>query len=143
MKPRRFAAWLVLAFCAPLPVLAGGSCVVAKAQGHSLAVAWAASPKLTQRQALEQAEAELFAAGHRGKRVYVHSQAGTDLPRGHLVIVKAAYRTLTGRDRVSFGCGFSAVSPQAAGQAALENLQAYSWGWKPEMGYEVYQSLGF
>jgi hypothetical protein len=60
-----------------------------------------------------------------------------------MVIVKTTYTTLTGRSRTSYGCGYSPRSASEAQQAALHDLRNYSWGWKPEFGFEVVESLRY
>ncbi|MET0027443.1 MAG: hypothetical protein ABW101_07370 [Candidatus Thiodiazotropha sp.] len=115
----------------------GAACVVAKRQGDSLAIEWAASSQLSAAQAIDEATERLVAQGYRLKGQDVHAQANTDLPHAYLVIVKTHYTTLTGRERTSYGCGYSPRSATEAEQAALYDLRNYSWGWKPEFGYEV------
>jgi hypothetical protein len=60
-----------------------------------------------------------------------------------MVIVKTNYKTQTGRTRTSYGCGYSASSPQQAELAAVNDLRNYSWGWKPDFGYEVVESIRY
>jgi hypothetical protein len=118
-------------------VHAGAACVVAKHQGNSLAIEWIASPQVSAIEAITQATDKLIALGYRVKGQGVHAQANTDLAHAHLVIIKTQYTTLAGRERTSYGCGYSARSPAEAEQAAVYDLRNYSWGWKPEFGYEV------
>ena len=82
-------------------------------------------------------ETKVARQGWRGKYQDAHPQASSDLAHAHMVIVKSQYETLTGKQRTSYGCGYSARSLQEAGEAALTDLQNYSWGWKPEHGYQV------
>jgi hypothetical protein len=51
-----------------------------------------------------------------------------------MVVVKTSYTTITGRNRTSYGCGYTQ-------QSALYDLRNDSWDWKPEMGYEVVESI--
>jgi hypothetical protein len=122
---------------------AGGSCVVAKRQGDSLAIEWHASFSDSAVSAMEKAKQRLLDQGHRKKGQDVHAQAGTDLPHAYLIIVKTVYTTLRGRPRTSYGCGFSARSAAEAEQAALYDLRNYSWGWKPEFGYDVVERFRY
>jgi hypothetical protein len=122
------------------PAHSGAACVVAKRQGNSLAIEWAASPQLSVAQAIDQATERLVAQGYRVKGQDVHAQANTDLPHAYLMIVKTRYTTLTGRERTSYGCGYSPRSASEAEQAAVYDLRNYSWGWKPEFGYEVMEN---
>ncbi len=115
----------------------GAACVVAKRQGDSLAIEWVASPQVSAVQAVDQATERLVAQGYRIKGQDVHAQANTDLPHAYLVIIKTRYTTLIGRERTSYGCGYSPRSAGEAEQAAIYDLRNYSWGWKPEFGYEV------
>ena len=116
---------------------AGASCVVAKKLGNSLAIEWVASADVDAADAINQAKQKLLDQGWRGKYQDAHPQASSDLAHAHMVIVKSQYETLTGKQRTSYGCGYSARSLQEAGEAALTDLQNYSWGWKPEHGYQV------
>ncbi|MCU7797675.1 MAG: hypothetical protein KZQ75_11140 [Candidatus Thiodiazotropha sp. (ex Myrtea spinifera)] len=137
---------MMLALLSAVPVqevLAGASCVVAKRLGHSLAIEWVASPQESAESALRKAEGKLIEQGYRTKGQDVHAQAATELPNGYMVIIKTEYTTATGRTRTSYGCGYSARSENQAGQAALYDLQNYSWGWKPEYGYEVVESFRY
>ena len=124
-------------------VLAGASCVVAKKLGNSLAIDWVASESESAASATEKAQLKLREQGLHKKYQDFHPQASSELPHAHLVIVKTEYTTVRGKPRTSYGCGFSAKSVTEAGQAALSNLQSYSWGWKPELGYEVVVQLKY
>ena len=116
---------------------AGASCVVAKKLGNSLAIEWVASADVNAADAINQAKQKLLDQGWRGRYQDTHPQASSELAHGHMVIVKSQYETLTGKQRTSYGCGYSARSLQEAGEAALTDLQNYSWGWKPHHGYQV------
>ena len=109
----------------------GGSvCVVAKEQGNSLAIEWVVGEQSIS-QAITSAKSTLNAQGF----AHVFPQAKSAIPHGWIVVVKTAYKTVTGRVRTSYGCGFSQESAHAAEQLAVSDLRAYSWGWKPEYGY--------
>ncbi|MEJ2612169.1 MAG: hypothetical protein P8179_19385 [Candidatus Thiodiazotropha sp.] len=124
-------------------VWAGGSCVIAKRLGDSLAIEWVASSKVSAETALLQAKQQLLEQGYRKKGQDVHAQASSDLTHAYLVIVKTVYTTTLGKSRTSYGCGFSARTATEAEQAALYNLRNYSWGWQPEFGYEVLKRVRY
>ncbi|MES9940673.1 MAG: hypothetical protein ABW104_14825 [Candidatus Thiodiazotropha sp. 6PLUC2] len=128
---------IILGLLFPASVWAGGSCVVAKRQGDSLAIEWHASFSDSAETALLKAKQRLLDQGYRTKGQDVHAQASTDLPHAYMVIVKTVYTTLRGKPRTSYGCGFSPRSSAEAERAALYDLRNYSWGWKQEYGYEV------
>ncbi len=110
----------------------GAACVVAKKLGNSLAIEWATGePSVAQ--AIDKAKLALNKQGYE----YVFPQANSHNKHGWMVIIKTRYRTYTGRERISYGCGFDNQTIEAAEQRALSNLRSYSWGWKPNLGYEV------
>ncbi len=112
---------------------AGGSaCVVAKKLGNSMAIQWATGePSVAE--AIDKAKQELNNQGYE----FVFPQSNSNFRHGWIVIIKTRYRTYTGRERTSYGCGFDQLTVEAAEQRALSNLRSYSWGWKPSLGYEV------
>ena len=124
-------------------VQAGAACVVAKRLGDSLAIEWVAGVEQNAAIAIEQAQQRLVERGYRNKGQDVHAQASTELPHAHLVIVKTRYTTATGRARTSYGCGYSPRSTADAEHAAVYDLRNYSWGWRPEYGYEVIERTRF
>ncbi|MGD8907816.1 MAG: hypothetical protein PVI92_00610 [Chromatiales bacterium] len=126
-----------------MQVQAGAACVVAKRLGDSLAIEWIASPRESAGSAIDKAKKKLLDQGYRSKGQDVHSQANTELPHAYMAIVKTHYTTATGRTRTSYGCGYSARSAAEAEQAAVYDLRNYSWGWKPEFGYEVLEALRY
>lgn len=132
-------AILIIALCAPQISEAGGVCVVAKKLGNSLAIEWIASAEDTVTSATAKAEAALRQQGFTKKKLQdIHIQASTALTHAHMVILKTSYKTQIGKQRTSYGCGFSDISPANAEHIASKNLSSYSWGWKPEFGYELY-----
>jgi GMP synthase-like glutamine amidotransferase len=140
----------VAAICAGLAILlvpsaaaAGGSCVIAKKLGNSLAIEWVAGVEESGLSATEKAKQRLLDQGHKGRYIDVHPQALTDLPAAHVVIIKSSYQTIRGKMRTSYGCGFDAGSTQAAEVRAIDNLRSHSWGWKPETGYEVLERFSY
>lgn len=128
----------------PSLLQAGTACVVAKELGNSLAIEWVASPNETAETALEKAKKRLELEGFkRQKMLDVHAQTTSDLDHGYLLILRAEYTNWRGKARVSYGCGFSPISSKSAGQAALDNLRSYAWGWEAEDGYKVIEERQF
>lgn len=111
---------------------AGAACVIAKKLGDSLAIEWAVGePSVAH--AIEKAKQALRIKGYE----YVFPQSNSNNQHGWIVIIKTQYRTYTGRERTSYGCGFSNQSPAIAETNAILNLRTYSWGWKESSGYDV------
>jgi len=124
-------------------VQAGAACVVAKRLGNSLAIEWVASPEVNASGAITKAQNRLIEQGYRTKGQDVHAQAHTELRHAFMVIVKTQYTTATGRARTSYGCGYAGKSVAEAERAAIYDLRNYSWGWKPEFGYEVVEAFRY
>ena len=134
----------ILLLITPTPLQAGTACVVAKELGNSLAIEWVASYNESAESALEKAKERLAADGFkRQKMLDVHAQGSSDLDHGFVLILRAEYSNWRGKKRVSYGCGFSPLSSKDAGQAALDNLRSFAWGWKAEDGYEVIEDRQF
>ncbi len=133
--------YLTLVFCLALTnarVQAAAGCVVVKKQGNSLAIEWVAQPGVTVEAVVEEARRRLKEQGFGQDRFEdLFPQANTSLEHAHVVMVRTEYTNARGRQRVSYGCGFSEVSEHEAEWAALRDLQSYSWGWVPSKGYEV------
>ena len=122
----------------PASALAGASCVVAKELGNSLAIEWVASYSESAQSALAKAMERLRQQGFkRQKLLDLHAQASTELPHAYVIIVRTQYANWRGKQRTSYGCGFSPNSYEEAGLAALNDLRNFSWEWKLEYGYEV------
>lgn len=116
----------------------GAACVIAKQLGNSIAIEWAlGEPSVDQ--AIKRAKQALHARGYE----HVFPQAGSSDAHGWMVIIQTRYQTYTGRERTSYGCGFSAQSSAMAEANAQKNLRAYSWGWKERMGYQVIENLKY
>lgn len=125
------------------PVQAGAACVVAKRLGNSLAIEWIASPEVSAVGAITGAQNRLVEQGYRTKGQDVHAQAHSELRHAFMVIVKTRYTTATGSARTSYGCGYAGKSVAEAERAAVYDLRNYSWGWKPEFGYEVMEAFRY
>lgn len=119
--------------------MAGAACVVAKSNGDSEAVELAYTPGPAEA-ALNKAKENLRKKGHK----YVFPQAVTELKHAYVVVIRSEYKNARGRDRTSFGCGFSKLSYDEALWDALRDLQSHAWGWKPDKeGYTVLQKLKY
>jgi len=140
---RRLTALVLPLLLCVTQAQAGGACVVAKRLGDSLAIEWIASPGESADSAIDKARQKLIDQGYRSKGQDVHAQANTGLRHAHFIVVKTRYNTRTGQTRTSYGCGFSPRSAAEAEQAALYDLRNYSWGWRPELGYEVIEKTRF
>ncbi len=126
------------------PLQASGACVVVKNMGDSLAIEWVARPGITVEAAVSEAERRLAGQGYgRDRYEDLFSQANTALEHAHLIIVRSQYPNARGRQRTSYGCGFSTENPTEAEWAALRDIQSYSWGWVPSKGYEVIERLRY
>jgi hypothetical protein len=142
MKHASIAVGVLLA-CSGQWAQAGAACVVAKRLGDSLAVEWVAAEDRSAQSALEQAKQNLHERGLHGRYHGLHPQALSPQSHAHGVIVKTEYESRIGKRRTSYGCGFSAFSAQHARELALENLRNYSWGWRPEFGYQVMERFRY
>lgn len=139
-----FCVLAVIFLSAPHTSVAGGVCIVAKELGNSLAIEWVASEKDTVTGATEKAKASLQQQGFTKKKLQdLHVQASTSLMHAHMIIIKTSYKTQIGKLRTSYGCGFSHISLANAERVAVDNLRSYSWGWKPEFGYEIYARFNY
>ncbi|MEN8178485.1 MAG: hypothetical protein ABFS39_07670 [Pseudomonadota bacterium] len=143
MKKGLVSVSTFLLLCGSQWVQAGASCVVAKKLGNSLALEWVAAESESAESATHKAKQKLLEQGLHGKYQDVHPQASSDLPHAHVVIVKTEYKTRIGKNRTSYGCGFSAHSAEHARDVAVYNLRNYSWGWKPEFGYQVQEKFSY
>lgn len=119
---------------------AGAACVMAKWRGNTLDYAMVADSRHVA-DAQQAARQALYAKGYDrfGAGVDVtHPQAISDLTSGYAVVLRSDYKTVRGKDRTSYGCGFSASSHAEAVWEAIRDLQRFSWGWKPDRdGYQV------
>ncbi len=136
-----------LAATAVAPVVtAGAACVMAKWQGNTLDYAMVADGRHVA-DAQQAAREALYAKGYDdfGAGVDVtHPQAISELEHGYAVVLRSNFKTLRGKDRTSYGCGFSAVSYEDALWGAVRDLQRFSWGWKPDRdGYQVMDKRRF
>ena len=126
--------------------LGSAACVMAKWQGDTLDYALAVVDGHPA-EAQAAAEQALRAKGYgsfMARLDVIHPQAVTDLAQGHLVVIKTTYTTVRGKQRSSYGCGFAQTSAEAALWEAMRDLQAHSWGWKPDRhGFEVVEKRSY
>lgn len=124
--------------------MGGAACVMAKWQGNTLDYALVTG-KAHPVEAQEAAEAILREKGYANYKKNVdvlHPQALTNLPHAFVVVIKStfttgAFKSFRGRERTSYGCGFSGNSYDEALWEAIRDLQSHSWGWKPDRdGYQ-------
>ncbi|MCP4129229.1 MAG: hypothetical protein GY753_19550 [Gammaproteobacteria bacterium] len=117
---------------------------MAKELGNSLAIEWVAAEGTTVANATEDARRLLRNKGYTKRKMQdLYVQASTALPHGYVIIIKSRYETRIGKTRTSYGCGFSQHSSADARQVAVKNLRSFSWGWKPEFGYELHARHSF
>jgi len=143
-------SWLPAAFAAtagaPVSSMGGAACVMAKWQGNTLDYALVMG-KSHPVEAQKAAEQMLAAKGYDkyGPNIDIrHAQAVTNLPHAYVIVLKTIYKTSRGKERTSYGCGFSAKSHDEALWAAMQDLQSYSWGWKPDRdGYQVIEKTRY
>jgi len=125
--------YLSLLLVLPEAVMAGAACVIAKKLGNSEAIEWAHSSKSAEA-ALLQAKNKLRKRGYK----YLFPQLTTELKHAYVVIIKSDYKNSRGKNKTSYGCGFSEQSYDEALWIAIRNLQSYAWGWKPDReGYKI------
>lgn len=123
---------------------AAAACVVAKKMGNSLEIEWIAQNGPVIEQLVAEAKSRLKAKGFGQDRYEdLFPQANTPLDHAHVIIVHTKYLNARGKQRSSYGCGYSAKSYTEAEWAALRDLQSYSWGWTPDKGYEVIEKYRY
>jgi hypothetical protein len=125
--------------------IGGAACVMAKWQGDTLDYALVYG-KQHPIEAVEEAERILASKGYdrNYKNVDIrHTQATALYPHGYVMVVKSVYKNWRGKEKTGYGCGFSMRSFTEARGRALNNLQSYSWGWMPSMGFEIVEQLRY
>ncbi|MES9882219.1 MAG: hypothetical protein ABW185_15205 [Sedimenticola sp.] len=128
------------------PYQGGAVCLMAKWMGNTLDYALVYG-KRHPILALDEAEDILRKKGYADYKVNVdimHQQASSSLTHAFAVVLKSRFKTVRGKMRTSYGCGFSPGSFEHAQQLAIDDLQAYSWGWSPEKNeFEVIEQLRY
>lgn len=136
--PALLAALMVSFSTYSQQAVGGGACVTTKELGDTLDISWVVgAPSVTH--AINRAKQELHDKGFE----YTFPQANSSNEHGWLVVIKTNYRSATGRQRNSYGCGFSSESVEDAEARALTDLRTYSWGWRQAMGYQVVKKLQY
>jgi len=140
--------WLQAAQAGNVPParMGGAACVMAKWQGNTLdyALVTGRSHPVEAQEAAEQILAEKGYARFGPNIDIRHAQAVSNLPHAYVIVLKTLYKTSRGKERTSYGCGFSAKSYEEALWAAMQDLQSYSWGWKPDRdGYQVIEKTRY
>ena len=137
------SAALILMLIVPLGqiVHAGGAaCVMAKYQGQTLDYALVYGQSHPD-EAQEAASAELRRKGYadHGRHLdLMRAQNLSNLDRAYVIVIRSEFRDRRGKARSAMGCGFSEDSYRDAELDAVRDLQAYFWGWKPDLhGYEL------
>lgn len=122
------------------PPPGGAACVMAKWQGNTLDYVLVTGKD----HAGEAQEAARMLLKEKGYGNYgagvdiTHPQGMTNLAHGFVVVLRSDFKTSRGKDRTSYGCGFSAKSYDDALWDAIRDMQRFSWGWKPDRdGYQV------
>lgn len=124
----------------------GAACVMAKFQGATLDYALVygkAHPYEAQEAAKEELREKGFGSYYKNLDV-MRAQNLSALEHARVIVIRSEFKDARGRDRSAMGCGFSAVSYREAELDAVRDLQAYFWGWKPDLhGYQVVRKFEF
>lgn len=138
---------ITLALCVPSATFAGGAaCVMAKFQGQTLDYALVYG-KRHPVEAQEAAEAELrekgFANYYKNLDV-MRAQNLSNLEHAHVIVIRSDFKDARGKSRSAMGCGFATASYRDAELDAVRDLQAYFWGWKPDLhAYQVIRKFQY
>ncbi|MCB1802386.1 MAG: hypothetical protein KDI82_11915 [Gammaproteobacteria bacterium] len=138
---------MTLLVCLPAAALAGGAaCVMAKFQGQTMDYALVYG-KRHPVEAQEAAEAELREKGYANyyKNLDVmRAQNLSKLDHAYVIVIRSEFEDVRGKSRSAMGCGFSAGSYRDAELDAVRDLQAYFWGWKPDLhAYQVVRKFQY
>lgn len=142
-----FLAVLFFLISLPGAVVAGGAaCVMAKYQGQTLDYALVVG-KEHPVEAQDEAEAELREKGYADylKNLDVmRAQNLSSLEHAYVIVIRSEFKDARERDRSAMGCGFGRGSYREAELDAVRDLQAYFWGWKPDLhGYKVVRKFQY
>lgn len=98
-------------------------------------------------EAQEAAEGELRAKGYADYLKHLdvmRAQNLSDLDRAHVIVIRSEFKDVRGKNRSAMGCGFARRSYQDAELDAVRDLQAYFWGWKPDLhGYAIVRKFRY
>ena len=149
MRPAmRVTCLLIVAMLLPgAAVHAGGAaCVMAKFQGKTLDYALVhgkSHPAEAQEAALEELRRKGYADYYKHLDV-MRAQNLSDLDQAFVIVIRSVFSDHRGRDRSAMGCGFSGHSYRDAELDAVRDLQAYFWGWKPDLhGYQLVRKFQY
>ena len=142
-----FLAAIILLMFQPGAASAGGAaCVMAKYQGQTLDYALVVG-KEHPVEAQEAAEAELRDKGYASylKNLDVmRAQNLSNLDHAYVIVIRSEFKDTRDRERSAMGCGFGRGSYRDAELDAVRDLQAYFWGWKPDLhGYKVVRKFQY
>jgi len=144
----RFAA-LIPMLIVPLGQVAhagGAACMMAKYQGQTLdhALVYGRShPAEAQAAAADELRRKGYADYHSHLDV-IRAQNLSNLDRAYVIVIRSEFKDTRGKARSAMGCGFSGDSYRDAELDAVRDLQAYFWGWKPDLhGYELVRQFQY
>jgi hypothetical protein len=144
----RFTA-LILVSILPISHVAsagGAACVMAKYQGQTLdyALVYGRShPDEAQEAASDELRQKGY-ADHRRHLDVMRAQNLSSLDRAYVIVIRSEFKDTRGKARSAMGCGFSGDSYRDAELDAVRDLQAYFWGWKPDLhGYELVRQFHY
>jgi len=124
----------------------GAACMMAKYQGQTLDYALSYG-KSHPAEAQEVAKDELQTKGYADYLKHLdvmRAQNLSDLDHAYVMVIRSEFEDGRGKERSAMGCGFSAQSYRAAELDAVRDLQAYFWGWKPDLhGYEAVRQFQY
>lgn len=115
----------------------GAACVMAKYQGQTLDYALVYGMQHPV-EAQEAATAELRQKGYANyarNLDVMRAQNLSNLDHAYVIVIHSEFEDARGKARSAMGCGFSAGSYRDAELDAVRDLQAYFWGWKPDLHF--------
>jgi hypothetical protein len=129
-----------------LALAGGAACVMAKYQGQTLDYALVHG-KSHPAEAQEAAMDELREKGYADYLKHLDVMRAQNLSKddhAYVIVIRSEFKDVRGKDRSAMGCGFHAQSYRAAELDAVRDLQAYFWGWKPDLhGYVVVRQFQY
>ena len=129
-----------------LALAGGAACVMAKYQGETLDYALVYG-KSHPAEAQETAQNELREKGYADYLKHLDVMRAQNLSKddhAYVIVIRSEFKDGRGKDRSAMGCGFHGQSYRAAELDAVRDLQAYFWGWKPDLhGYQVVRQFQF
>ncbi|MDJ0738727.1 MAG: hypothetical protein QNJ91_03360 [Gammaproteobacteria bacterium] len=143
---RALILFTVLMLAAAAVPAGGAACVMAKYQGQTLdyALAYGKSHPVEAQEAAEDALRAKGYADYLKHLDVIRAQNLSQLEHAHVIVIRSEFKDFRGRERSAMGCGFAAASFRDAELDAVRDLQAYFWGWKPDLhGYEVVRKFRY